>query len=215
MLNRVAVGLLAGTLMSASVGAQTTAPATTTQPPATTPMAPATPNAGAAMNQGGTIQYVTQNRPDLWRASRLEGLSVYNNNNEKVGDISEVLVNRQGQVEAVVIGVGGFLGICERNVAVPFNALQWQQEPARTAQTTTAPVTTGGTAGTAAPGTPATTGTTATTTTGATGTTTGTMTTSTRGGTAGDPARDYPERAILANATKDQLEKAPEFRFAR
>ena len=234
MLPRIAIGLLAGTLISAPAWAQTTAPA---QPPA-----PATQNQGATMvqgtAQGGNVQYVTQNRPDLWRASRLEGLSVYNNNNEKIGDISEVLVNRQGQVEAVVIGVGGFLGIGERHVAVPFTALQWQQEPARTAATTTttttttAPVTTGTatqpttgtTAGTTAATPPATTGTTAGTTaatppatTGATGTagTMGTARTDTRMASAGDEVRDYPERAILPNATKAQLESAPEFRYAR
>lgn len=222
MLPRIAIGLLAGTLISAPAWAQTTAPA---QPPA-----PATQNQGAAMvqgtAQGGNVQYVTQNRPDLWRASRLEGLSVYNNNNEKIGDISEVLVNRQGQVEAVVIGVGGFLGIGERHVAVPFTALQWQQEPARTAATTTtttttAPVTTGTatqpTTGTTAGTTTGTTAATPPATTGATGTagTMGTARTDTRMASAGDEMRDYPERAILPNATKAQLENAPEFRYAR
>lgn len=138
MLSRVAIGFLAGTLLSAPALAQTTAPAQPqTQPPAATaPMggatapAPAAEGAAAPMQSGG-IQYITQNRPDLWRASRLEGMNVYNQGNEKVGDIREVLVNKQGQVEAVVIGVGGFLGIGERDVAVPFNALEWVQEERR------------------------------------------------------------------------------------
>jgi hypothetical protein len=198
--------------------------------------------------QQANIQYITQNRPDLWRASRLEGVNVYNDRNERVGEINEVLVNQQGQVEAVVIGVGGFLGIGQRDVAVPFNALRWENEPARTAAVPgTAPATTGavGTAtgaGGTAPGGATGAGTMAGTaaapagTAGAAGTTAGQVTTTTTGTTTttaaapattgamrdrgwaetrGDAMRDYPERAILANATKDLLERAPEFRYAR
>jgi sporulation protein YlmC with PRC-barrel domain len=162
-------------------------------------------------NQGGDIQYVTQNRPDLWRASRLEGLNVYNQNNEKVGDIREVLVNPQGQVEAVVIGVGGFVGLGERDVAVPYNALQWVNEPARTAAANTG---TAGPVGTTATGTMATAPMTGTTldqpsTTGSVGAD------NRMAATAGDRMRDYPERAILPNATKEQLENAPQFRYAQ
>jgi hypothetical protein len=166
--------------------------------------------------QGGSVQYITQNRPDLWRASRLEGLNVYNDNNERIGDISEVLVNSRGEVEAVVIGVGGFLGIGERSVAVPYDALQWRQSQDQVAANTGAT----GAAGT----TGATTmGATGSANTAGTGTavnndaqqpaTTGTVGTGYRT-TAGDQLRDYPEQAILPNATKEQLENAPEFRFA-
>jgi hypothetical protein len=70
----------------------------------------------------------------MWRASQLEGVDIYNNNNEKIGDVSDVLVDQSGKVEAVVIGVGGFLGIGERNVAVPFNALKFEMtEPSASA----------------------------------------------------------------------------------
>ncbi|MCB5176414.1 PRC-barrel domain-containing protein [Microvirga lenta] len=246
MLNRVAIGLLAGTLLSAPALAQTG----TTAPSGTTTTVPViqqnqqgtqmNQQGSAATMQGGNIQYVTENRPDLWRASRLEGVNVYNQNNERIGDISEVLVNEQGQVEAVVIGVGGFLGIGERSVAVPFNALQWQQEEARTAATGTGAAGTVGTAGTgmgaggqtgtntamtgaapannnrAATGATGTAGTTTAMTNNASPATTGTV-----GdaygvrATAGDEMRDYPERAILPNATKEMLERAPEFRYSR
>ena len=56
-------------------------------------------------SDAGEIRYVTKNRSDLWRASKLEGVNVYNQQDEHVGDISEVLVNKEGQVEAVVIGI--------------------------------------------------------------------------------------------------------------
>jgi hypothetical protein len=52
-----------------------------------------------------------------------------------------VLVNRDGATEAVVIGVGGFLGIGEKDVAVPFTALEWVSEPRPTATSTVTPPT--------------------------------------------------------------------------
>ena len=51
-----------------------------------------------------------------WRATKLDGLNVYDPSNEKIGDISELIVGRDGKIDAVVIGVGGFLGIGEHNV---------------------------------------------------------------------------------------------------
>jgi sporulation protein YlmC with PRC-barrel domain len=59
-----------------------------------------------------------------WRASKLVGLSVYNNNNESIGSINDLLTDKSGNIKAVVIGVGGFLGVGEKNVAVPFQALK-------------------------------------------------------------------------------------------
>jgi sporulation protein YlmC with PRC-barrel domain len=221
MLTRTTITLLAGTLLSAPVLAQT-APAQPQPPasPAAAPMAPAANQGMTTGDQSSTIRYVTQNRPDLWRASRLEGLNVYNQNNEKVGDIREVLVNQQGQVEAVVIGVGGFLGLGERDVAVPYNALQWVNEPARAADATNPGTATTANTGTAGPVDTTATGTMATAP--MTGnavdqpTTTGSVGTDNRmAATTGDQMRDYPERAILPNATKEQLENAPQFRYAQ
>lgn len=88
--------------------------------------APRNTEAAAPRANGAPVSYITQNRPGLWRASKLEDVDIYNDANEKIGEISEVLLDRDGKVEAVVIGVGGFLGLGERNVAVPFNALQWR-----------------------------------------------------------------------------------------
>ena len=57
-------------------------------------------------------------------ASRLIGTTVVSTNNESIGDVNDVILDRQGQVAGVVIGVGGFLGIGEKDVAVPFRALE-------------------------------------------------------------------------------------------
>ena len=50
--------------------------------------------------------------------------SVYDTQDNKIGTISDLLVDKDGKVNAVIVGVGGFLGAGEKNVAVPFNALK-------------------------------------------------------------------------------------------
>ena len=64
-----------------------------------------------------------------WRTSKLIGLNVYNDNNEKLGDINELLIDKSGKVQAVVIGVGGFLGMGEHSVAVAFDQVKFVNEP--------------------------------------------------------------------------------------
>ena len=51
-----------------------------------------------------------------WRASKLMGAKVTNKAGETIGDINEVLIDKDGKVAAVVLGVGGFLGMGERHV---------------------------------------------------------------------------------------------------
>ena len=50
--------------------------------------------------------------------------SVYDNQDNKVGDVNDLLVDKDGRIGAAIVGVGGFLGAGEKNVAVPFNALK-------------------------------------------------------------------------------------------
>lgn len=100
--------IVAAALLATPVLAQTTAPQ---------PGAPAAP---AATNQ-------TMNKPagGQWRASKLIGVDVYNNQNEKIGEIDELIMTSNGQIAGAVIGVGGFLGMGERNVMVPLNQLKF------------------------------------------------------------------------------------------
>ncbi len=58
-----------------------------------------------------------------WRGSKLIGASVYGQDNASIGEIDDVLVASDGKINAVVIGVGGFLGVGEKDVAVPFDKL--------------------------------------------------------------------------------------------
>ena len=79
----------------------------------------------------------------MWRASKLKGLNVYNDKNEKLGDINEILLDKSGKVDGVVIGVGGFLGMGEHDIKVEMSKLNFVNEPVRTPATTTATTTTG------------------------------------------------------------------------
>jgi sporulation protein YlmC with PRC-barrel domain len=61
-------------------------------------------------------------------ASRLLGFPVYTsaaNDAERLGEINDLVVNQDGQIAAVILGVGGFLGVGEKNVAVNYTDLQW------------------------------------------------------------------------------------------
>jgi hypothetical protein len=78
----------------------------------------------AAATQSGDT-FVTVPQTGAWRVSDLEGKPVYGAEGENIGDIKDVLVNKDGTVTAVLIGVGGFLGIGEKDVAVSMTALEF------------------------------------------------------------------------------------------
>ncbi len=63
-----------------------------------------------------------------WRGSKLIGASVYGPNKKSIGDVNDVLIDKDGRVTAVVVGVGGFLGVGEKNVALPFQALNVERK---------------------------------------------------------------------------------------
>ena len=50
--------------------------------------------------------------------------SVYASKENKIGDINDLLVEKDGKISAAIVGVGGFLGAGEKNVAMPFTALK-------------------------------------------------------------------------------------------
>jgi sporulation protein YlmC with PRC-barrel domain len=76
---------------------------------------------------GAQPQWFTQAGNEM-RASKLIGTTVVNDANESVGKISELVLGKDGKVAAVVIGVGGFLGMGEREVAVNFASLRIAQD---------------------------------------------------------------------------------------
>ena len=61
-----------------------------------------------------TGKFITQEKTDQWRASKLVGVDVDNNNNDKIGDIREVIVDKSGKADAVVIGVAAFSALARK-----------------------------------------------------------------------------------------------------
>ena len=94
-----------------------------TTPPAGTPPSPQVqkeqPAPGAKPGPGEQT-FLQQQQPGQMLASNLMGKSVLGPNNERIGDINDLVLAQDGKVIAVVVGVGGFLGIGEKNVAIPF-----------------------------------------------------------------------------------------------
>jgi sporulation protein YlmC with PRC-barrel domain len=155
--------------------------------------------AQTATNQAASTTSTTAHKEGEWRASKLAGVDVYNEANEKIGDINDVILDRSGKVAKVILGVGGVLGLGERYVAVAFDKLKWVDQPvtSTTASTTSAPANAPTT--TSAPD-------------GTTRTTTGAATTTTTTTTTSANTRWYPDHAVY-NATKDELKAMPEFKY--
>jgi sporulation protein YlmC with PRC-barrel domain len=183
MHSKLLIGGLLSSVVIVSAFAQSSPPAPSAPPAQNPPMAAPAP----ASKPADTVAVRPAAQSGQWRASKLVGLNVYNEQNEKLGDISEILLDKSGKVEGVIIGVGGFLGMGQRDIKVEMSKLKFVDEPAKTSAATTT-TTTG-----ANPNRPA-----------------ATTTTTTR--TSSDK-KWYPDHAVLSGATKDQLKAMPEFKY--
>ena len=164
----IAAGL-AGSALLVSVAFAQTPTATSDQTPAASPAAASASNSSY---QGD------------WRASKVVGLNVYNDNNESIGSINDLLTDKSGNIKVAVISVGGFLGVGSHLVAIPFEKIKFVNEPVAYV----------GTAGNN-PGNPP-------VTTGAAST-----------ATPSKSNLWYPDHAVF-NATKDELKAMPEFKYS-
>lgn len=81
---------------------------------------PAPSNSSAKLN--GNLE-MTHN---AWRASKLDGAAVYNDQGTNVGIIDDMLLDSQGKLSNVVLSVGGFLGVGNKYVEVPFSKLKFE-----------------------------------------------------------------------------------------
>lgn len=59
-----------------------------------------------------------------WLASDIYKANVYDNADHKIGDVSDLVLDQNGMIKTAVIGVGGFLGAGQKEVAVPFSELK-------------------------------------------------------------------------------------------
>jgi putative membrane protein len=175
---------------------------------------------GASQNgtAAGTLSdTLTQESPDQWRASKLAGVAVYGPEKKDVGKITDVLLSKDGKAEFVIVGVGGFLGIGEKDVAVPFNQVKFTDQPMNPSARDKATGGAGPASGTTeAPGSPAPNGTPprvlATDRAAPAAPSTGGSTADS--GAATPRSASYPDHGII-DMTVDQLKNAPTFHFAR
>jgi sporulation protein YlmC with PRC-barrel domain len=75
-----------------------------------------------------TTQVLTTLPKDVTNVSNYYKQNVYDSSDAKIGEISDVLLNKDGKVDAFMIAVGGFLGVGEKDVAVPFDAVHATQK---------------------------------------------------------------------------------------
>jgi sporulation protein YlmC with PRC-barrel domain len=167
MRSKLLIGGLLASVMIIPALAQSTSPA-----PA--PSAKPAPAATAPAPQSSSNE---------WRASKLIGVNVYNDSNEKLGDISEILLDKSGKVDGVVIGVGGFLGMGQHDIKVEMSKLKFVDEPVKTSSTSTSSSTTGANRQISTPT------------------------------TSSSDKKWYPDHAVLSGASKDQLKSMPQFKY--
>ena len=175
LMKSIAAGIAGSALLASVAFAQT--------PTATTDKAPVASTTTTTTSASGE-----------WRASKLVGLKIYNDANESVGSISDLLMDKNGDIKIAVIGVGGFLGMGEHLVAVPFDKLKFVNEAVAYTGAANAPA-----------HRPA-----STTTTGAAADRPTTMNEKTT--TTTTTSKWYPDHAVY-NASKDELKKMPEFKY--
>lgn len=147
-LTTIAAAMLLGSTAMAPVAfAQDATGTTTTTPPAATGTAPVSPDAtggatdatGAAgtmapntadagTSASGSATYLTEQAENQISVNDFMGQAIYTADNQSIGDINDLLVQNDGGVVAAVVGVGGFLGIGEKNVAIPFDKITITRE---------------------------------------------------------------------------------------
>jgi sporulation protein YlmC with PRC-barrel domain len=96
-----------------------------TPPPASPPAAEkqdmkpdASKPAAVDASKSAGSQIVTSQRPDQFLASKFNGTDVIGADDKKVGDVSDVLFDKDGKILAYVVSIGGFLGIGSKNIAL-------------------------------------------------------------------------------------------------
>jgi hypothetical protein len=96
----------------AQTGTQTTEQPQTTDQTATTTTTQTQPQEQALAAPSGLL------------ASNIIGSTVYSQDNQSIGDINDIILSQEGQPSQVIVGVGGFLGIGEKDVVLDMNKLQ-------------------------------------------------------------------------------------------
>ena len=99
----------------------------------TAPGSPApSPEATATIAAPAVLNYLARQSATQRLATSFIGKNVYDPNGQKIGDVSDIVLDAgNGAANAIVIGVGGFLGIGQKDVAVPIGALRLENREGR------------------------------------------------------------------------------------
>jgi len=130
-LRTITLSAATAALLASGAMAQNTTTDPATPPAATAPTTPpvaTAPKDGAVSTVTSTteaIQFTSNVSSDQLAVSALTGTDVRNAAGENLGDINDVVLDKSGKPTVAIIGVGGFLGMGEKNVGVPFHALQF------------------------------------------------------------------------------------------
>jgi sporulation protein YlmC with PRC-barrel domain len=81
-------------------------------------------SATAASPSASSATFINSQRQDQYLASKFKGTDVIGTDDKKIGDVSDILFDKAGKIEAYVVGVGGFLGIGSKEVALAPTAFQ-------------------------------------------------------------------------------------------
>ncbi len=102
-----------------------TTPQQQTSPPVGVPPSPQdqTPRSTTPPMKQPQEAFLSQQQPDQMLATDLIGKSILDSNNARIGDINDLLISEDGEIVAALVGVGGFLGIGEKIVAIPYDSL--------------------------------------------------------------------------------------------
>ena len=114
MLKKLMISAAVSALMVSGAMAQA-------NPPADPPKA-AAPKADAAPVDAA--KFISSQSTDQWVFSRFKGTNVLGPDDAKVGDVSDMLFDKSGKIIGLIVGVGGFLGIGEKSVAIDMGAFQ-------------------------------------------------------------------------------------------
>ena len=116
--------VVAALAIPAGAFAQTTTSPSPSSPPAAAAPHSSAPTTAAPHAAAPATQATRHMRDDQLRASKLIGSAVYDPSEQKIGTIDELVLNPDGKVADVVLGVGGFLGAGEKHVAVAMAELK-------------------------------------------------------------------------------------------
>jgi sporulation protein YlmC with PRC-barrel domain len=109
--------LATGTMLATAAIAQT--PSTSPSPsPSATPAPSAAPATTGSVSPSGKPTVVNSQKSDQFLASSFKGTDVMGPDDKKIGDVNDLLFDKSGNIQAVIVGVGGFLGIGSKDVAL-------------------------------------------------------------------------------------------------